>query len=76
MPPIDPHDLQVAHDLGTVEGRLDLLLERTQNLPELVKKVEKHDIQLSFIAWVGGTAVASFFLFLVAWAKSRFLQGR
>jgi len=73
MTPIDNHDLQVAHDLGTVEGKLAAILENTKILPELMRKVEAHDTQLSMIRWVGTTAIGGVIAFFVAWFKSRLL---
>jgi hypothetical protein len=76
MTPIDPHDLQVAHDLGTVEGRLDAILEHTRVIPELMKKVEKHETQLRFIRRAGFSTLAALLSLVVAWVKSHFPSGR
>lgn len=70
MAPLDAHDLQFSHDLGTVEGRLDLLLDRTKDLPELFKKVESHDTKLHIIQWVGTTTVGGLILLVLSWLKS------
>ena len=76
MTPLDPHDLQVAHDLGTVEGRLDLLLDRTKDLPQLMQKVEKHETQLRFIRKLGFAGVVALLSLVVAWFKTQFSTGR
>lgn len=72
MPPIDQHDLDVAHDLGTLEGKLAAIYENTKSLPDLIAKVERHDAQLKLILWGGGLSITTFFTFILAWIKSHF----
>ena len=76
MTPIDQHDLSVAHDLGTIEGKLAAILENTKVLPELALKVERHETQLRFIRWVGTTAIGGAIAFIIAWFKAQFSSGR
>jgi hypothetical protein len=76
MPPIDQHDLSVAHDLGTIEGKLAAILENTKILPELALKVERHETQLRFIRWVGTTSIGGIIALAIAWFKTHFSPGR
>jgi hypothetical protein len=71
MAPLDTHDLQIAHDLGTVEGKLSAILENTKVLPELMQKVESHDTQLHLIRWIGVTLVGVLAALAVAWFGHR-----
>ena len=71
MAPLDTHDLQIAHDLGTVEGKLAAILENTKVLPELVRKVEVHDTELKFLRWAGVTLVGALIALAVAWFGHR-----
>lgn len=72
MPPFEQHDLQVAHDLGTLEGKVAAILQYTSQIPEIAKKVEKHESQLRLIRWGGVTTVTAFIAIFVAWIKSQF----
>lgn len=76
MTPIDQHDLNVAHDLGTLEGKLAAIYENTKVIPELIKKVERHDTQLRFIRWIGVTTIGALVSACVAWLKAQFSSGR
>lgn len=76
MSPIDQHDLSVAHDLGTLEGKLAAIYENTKGLPALALKVERHETQLRFIRWIGATSVLAVLSTCVAWLKTHFTAGR
>ena len=75
MTPLDQHDINVAHDLGTLEGKVAAIYENTKNLPELIAKVEKHEQQLRFINWIASTAGFVFLMQLGAWVKAHFAPG-
>lgn len=76
MAPIDQHDLAVAHDLGTLEGKLAAIYENTKILPALALKVERHETQLRFIRWLGTTTIVALLAAGLAWVKAYFTSGR
>lgn len=73
---LNEHDLKVAHDLGTLEGQIAAIYENTRVLPELVRKVERHDTQLGLIGWIGGSTVFVFLTAIGTWFKTHFFPGR
>jgi len=75
MSPLDPHDLSLAHDLGTLEGKVAAIYENTKNLPDLIAKVERHENQLRIINWIASTAVFVLLMNIGAWVKSHFFDG-
>lgn len=76
MASIDQHDLSVAHDLGTLEGKIAAIYENTKVLPDLIAKVERHDTQLRFIRWIGVTTIGALISGCIAWFKAQFSSGR
>lgn len=76
MAPIDQHDLSVAHDLGTLEGKLAAIYENTKILPALALKVERHETQLRFIRWAGITTIGAIISAGLAWLRAQFTSGR
>lgn len=76
MPNFEQHDIQVAHDLGTLEGKVAAILQYTSQIPDIAKKVEKHENQLRFIRWAGVTSVGALISLVVAWFRAQFSTGR
>jgi len=76
MSPIDSHDLSVAHDLGTLEGKVGAIYDNTKVIPELIAKVAKHETQLRFIRKLGFVSLVALLGLIVEWIKTQFSSGR
>ena len=63
-------NFNLGHELGEIRGGINLLLERTADLPELRKTVDSHDRQLRFAKWVGATFVVQLLGLIGAWLKA------